>query len=106
MTLCPSPVEESCASVGDSDYEQRSRRECFAFKRQLERMFPPPEGARLCVKSFPHDFGSYREVCVKYDEDDPAAFDYAFRLESGMPSHWDEIARNELFPLPDTPVQP
>ena len=96
MTLCSSPIEESCASVGNSDYEERSLRECFAFKHQLERMFPPPKGAWLCVKSFPHDFGNYREVCVKYDEDDPVAVDYAYQLEREMPPHWDDIARDEL----------
>jgi hypothetical protein len=51
---------------------------------------------RLRVKCFEHEFGTYREVCVTYDADQPAAVDYAFRVEDQAPSVWDARARAEL----------
>lgn len=99
MNIGPVPAEENAAQVGRPDYEEQSRRECRVFKQMLERLYPiPPDClATLVVKSFPHEFGSYREVCVRYDADDAAATDYAFALEGDTPANWDAIARFELL---------
>jgi hypothetical protein len=91
------PCEEECAQTGRSDYPERSRRECLVFQRMLERLYPAPDGACLEVKSFPHDFGGYREVCVCYDDENEAASEYAFRLERETPLKWDATARYELL---------
>lgn len=97
ITIGSSPTEEDCAQVGSPDYQERSRNECKAFIAQLARVFGlPPEGARLTAKSFPHDFGSYREVVCYYDEEKPESAVYAFKLESNTPEKWDEEARTEL----------
>ncbi|MDR2452365.1 MAG: hypothetical protein LBE85_11500 [Candidatus Accumulibacter sp.] len=93
----PTPCEEECAQVGRADYEERSRRECLVFRRMLQRLYPAPDRASLQVKSFAHDFGSYREVCVCYDDEDRAASEYAFRLEEKTPPKWDAIAHYELL---------
>lgn len=99
MNISPVPCEENAAQVGRPDYEERSRRECQVFKRMLERLHPVPADcqAGLVIKSFPHDFGSYREVCVRYEDTDPIATGYAFDLESNTPAEWDAIARYELI---------
>jgi hypothetical protein len=91
------PYEEDCAQVGRRDYPERSRRECLVFQRMLQRLFPAPDGACLKVKSFPHDLGGYREVCVSYDTKDEAACEYAFMLERETPPKWDAIACYELL---------
>jgi hypothetical protein len=98
MNIGPVPTDESAAQVGRPDYDDQSLRQCQVFKRMLERLNPIPAdaSATLVVKSFPHDFGSYREVCVRYDDNVPAATDYAFALESDTPAEWDAIARYEL----------
>lgn len=99
MNIGPVPTDESAAQVGRPDYDDQSLRQCHVFKRMLERLRPiPADGsATLVVKSFPHDFGSYRQVCVRYDDNDPVATDYAFALESDTPAEWDVIARYELI---------
>lgn len=99
MNIGPVPTDESAAQVGRPDYDDQSLRQCHVFKRMLERLHPiPADGsATLVVKSFPHDCGSYREVCVRYDDNDPVATDYAFALESDTPAEWDAIARYELI---------
>ena len=99
MTIGPSPCEAACAQVGQPDYEEQSRRECQVFQRMLERMFPLPDGVpvRYVVKSFPHEFGAYREVCVRYEDTDGQACDHACMVEGNTPAEWDAIARYELI---------
>ena len=99
MTIGPSPCEAACAQVGQPDYEEQSQRECQVFQRMLERMFPLPDGVpvRYVVKSFPHEFGAYREVCVRYEDSDARACDHAYAVEANTPAQWDAIARYELI---------
>ena len=96
LDLGSSPSHEDCAQVGRDDYYELARRECRAYIGQLRRLLgDEPEGARLSVKSNPHDFGTYLSVVVFFDGDNPAALDYAYRCETGAES-WDEQARLEL----------
>ena len=97
LNLGATPCEEECARVGRSDYEERSRRECFIFQRMLKRLYPAPPKAWLDVKSFPHGYGNYREVCVCFDDQSEAACDYAYALKQETPPEWDAIARYELL---------
>ena len=61
------PWSEPCAQVGQADYREQAGKECRAFIRQIRRVIgPEPPGATLIIKSFPHDFGSYFEVCCRY----------------------------------------
>ena len=75
-----------------------ARKECRAFIGQLRRQFgvEPTDSTRLIVKSNPHDFGTYHEVAVCFDEDDEAAVEYAYKLEGSLPEYWDDEARVEL----------
>lgn len=99
LTIGPAPCEENCAQVGSTDYDVRSRRECLIYQRMLARLFPLSDEvpAHLIVKTFLHDFGSYREVCVRYDDGNVKACHYAFQLEAQSPAQWDAIARYELI---------
>ena len=91
------PHDEQCAQVGQDNYPEQSRKECRAFANQLVRLFgEPPEGASLVIKSFPHEFGSYREVVCWFEVDNEEARTYAFKLESEAPANWDEEAKKEL----------
>lgn len=97
------PAEESCAQVGQPYYPETSRRECKVFIRMLQRLFPIPDGlqVRYVTRSSQHEFGTYREVAIAYDDSgDPqaaeAAAEFAFAVERGTPSHWDTVSRYEL----------
>jgi hypothetical protein len=98
LEIGPTPCDEDCQQVGTASYNgARARIECQAFANQLLRQFgEPPQGARIGIKSFPHDFGSYSEVVVYYDDAIPESEAYAFRVESESPANWDGIARKEL----------
>jgi hypothetical protein len=93
------PPMEDCAQVGSRsyDYYDRARQEARAFILQLRRQFgEEPDGARLSVKSHPHDFGTYLTVVCHYDDADPVSSAYAVRCEAEGPQEWDEPARQEL----------
>ena len=95
------PSAEDCAQVGAENYDVHSRAECYAYLDQLYRFLRSkgyntnelPGNFRLVVKSNAHDFGSYREVVAKFDEDSEEACNIAYMLESEGPEHWDDEAK-------------
>ena len=98
LYLGPVPLEEDCSQVGSIGYNERSRVECRAYINQLRREFgEPPEGAALKIKACPHDFGTYHEVVVVFDDVMyPESADWAFNLEDKLPLRWDSTAQAEL----------
>jgi hypothetical protein len=91
------PCDEDCAQVGSSGYAQLSQMECVAYREQLLRTLRLTR-VQLRIKSFPHDFGSYKEVCVFYDDSDLQAEEQAVEAENGC-DHWDFIAKKKLTEL-------
>jgi hypothetical protein len=90
LTLGPAPCDEDCAQVGQPDYHERARHECKRFIDLIRRTLgPEPDGARLAIKSFPHDFGNYTEVVCYFDSEIEAAVVYAYRCESDAPATWE-----------------
>ena len=97
MVIGSSPINEDCAQVGSPDYFEKAQKECKAFLKQLVRVFgEPPEKAKLKVKGFSHDFGTYYEVVVDYNDEVEKEVDYAFLLEGEMLENWDKIALQEI----------
>jgi hypothetical protein len=91
LVLAPTPYEEDCVCVGEENYMPRARAECQRFIVLLRKKFgPEPEGARLAVKSFPHDFGDYLEVICYFDETLPDSVAYAYTCEDNLPATWDD----------------
>lgn len=98
VTLGQTPCSEECTQVGAADYSRLARRECRAYIGLIRRAFPDlPAGLTLRIKSFPHDFGSYYEVCAMFDDQDEGACEAAYMLESEAPQYWDEEARADLL---------
>ena len=85
------PWDESCAQVGTDMYPVNARKECQRFIDQIRRHYgPEPEGARLYIKSNPHDFGSFLSVECTFTwdpsldeepEDGTPSQQYAFAIE-------------------------
>lgn len=91
LELGSAPCDEDCAQVGTPDYPERSYDECRRYIALLTTaMGEPPDGAWFSTKSFPHDFGTYREVVVYFDAANEAAADYAWRCEGEAPRTWDD----------------
>jgi len=103
ISVGPAPADEPCAQVGEDGYLQRAREECHRFIGLLRRKLgKEPPGARLLVKSFPHDFGEYLEVVCCHDGSE-AALGYALKCEGEAPARWvDHVVTVELTGLPET----
>ena len=91
IELGSSPCDEECAQVGQADYETAARiRECLRFIDAIRaKLGPEPPGARLVVKGFSHDYGTYYEVVCWYDPKIDESVEYAFRCESESPKTWE-----------------
>jgi hypothetical protein len=92
-----SPNDEDCVQVGSDNYPVLAKKECRAYMNQLNRVFPDmPAGMYLKITSHPHEFGTYHEVSVSYDDEreDHAEFLWG-KLELGC-DNWDEEAKKEL----------
>lgn len=85
-----SPAQEDCVQVGHEDYHRLARAECMRYLELIRKYCgEEPPGARLAIKLFPHDFGSYYEVICYYETNSEEAMDYAFDLEANAPAYWD-----------------
>lgn len=84
------PCGEDCAQIGQEGFAERNRDECRRYIDALVDYYgEPPLNAYYAIKAESHEFGTYREVVVRYDEECPEACDYAFKVESGL-EHWNE----------------
>ena len=94
---CTTPHDERCAQVGDPNYSSNSRAEARALINQLIRENgEPPSGVSFKITSNPHDFGSYLDVVIRFDEDNEEQSDYAYMIEGAIPDKWDNEAKTEL----------
>lgn len=89
LTIGSSPCAEDCVQVGAENYKSLATAECQRFIDLIrEKLGPETGSAKLGIKSFPHDFGSYLEVVCWYDEEDEIGAGYAFNVESNAPENW------------------
>jgi hypothetical protein len=87
-----SPCDEDCAQVGEADYERKARTDCTLYIGAIrKKLGKEPQGARLAIKKFAHDFGTYMEVVCHYDDNFQKAEEYAFKCESEAPTTWKEV---------------
>jgi len=106
MEIGSSPNGEDCVQVGTPEYYDWYRKEMTAHINRIRRHYgPEPEGAKLIIKRFPHDYGEYHEVVCYFNtpgfanRQTDASCDYAFDIESdlkGVLEYWDEEAKQEL----------
>jgi len=93
IALGPTPCGESCEQLGANYDPTKAAIECSVFINQLDRVFP---GNEFGVKRFHHDFGTYMEVVVYYDDSNESEIDSAFNVEGNTPEYWDDIAKDQL----------
>lgn len=97
LNIGSSPPAEDCAAVGSENYLEQARKECKVYIDLLRRTLGEgPPGARLKVKSFPHDFGTYMEVVCYFEDDNEEALNYALVCEGEGPEYWDAEALKGL----------
>jgi hypothetical protein len=83
------PAAEDCVQVNSEIYYLDDMlKECDRYKEMLQAKFADCTKVTIAVKTFPHDFGSYAEVVVKYDNEDIEALAQAIHIENNMPMNW------------------
>jgi hypothetical protein len=92
LEIGSSPRDEDCVQVGDGDYILPMKNECRRFKELLEKLMPIPKecNCRYYVKSNPHDFGTYYEVAIQFDEEDAKSSAFAYYVDSYYPQKWND----------------
>lgn len=91
IELGATPAAESCAQVGDPNYDEKARAEGERYIQLLIKKFPPPEGVHFRLKRFPHDFGGYYEVVVAFSTENDEQVDFAYMVERNLPETWEDM---------------
>ena len=92
LSVGSSPAGEDCVQLGCENYRELSRKECNRFIAGIRKYLgEEPRGARLFIKSNPHDFGTYSEVECEFDSDNEEAVNYAYKCEGNLPESWEEL---------------
>lgn len=96
MDIGETPAAEPCQQVGTKDYDPvKAKAECRRYIAHLRIKYgPEPEGAEFRIKPSQHDFGTCYGVVCRFDPNNKAAVDYAFKVEEGL-ERW----------LPDGPAE-
>jgi hypothetical protein len=85
------PASENCVQVSKTEYYMdKMLAECDRYKEMLQAKFADCTKVTIAVKTFPHDFGSYAEVVVKYDDNDNEAAAQAIHIENNSPMTWSD----------------
>ncbi|MHA2099648.1 MAG: hypothetical protein ACW99A_13310 [Candidatus Kariarchaeaceae archaeon] len=97
-----SPLGEEGVQVrSGEDYMSAMRKEAVAYREQLLRMFPIPTDLKMDVVykivGRSHDFGTYLEIVIRFNENNPDAKKYVRMVENNEPEEWDDEARAILF---------
>lgn len=85
----PAPAEENCAQIGHTtDFAKINILEVEAYQAALiARHGPPPEGCRFVRVTERHDFGTYRSLAIRVDDEadeDPLVVAYVNAVEDGL----------------------
>ncbi|HCB45067.1 MAG TPA: hypothetical protein DEP37_01425 [Algoriphagus sp.] len=83
------PLDEE--TVGAGDFEG-GLKETKRYKAVLEKMFPQSSEFKCSFvrRGMPHDFGTYHEVCIKYETNDPASREFAIFVADNLPETWED----------------
>jgi len=87
------PTDEPCVMVTDAKpYMEDMRKEALRYREMLTKRFPTAveEGVIFAIKTNRHDFGSYINIDICYDESNERQFQWALFIESHLPEKWDE----------------
>ena len=99
LSLGPAPAEEDLVQLGEADYASRAQRECRRYIDAIRKVCgEEPEGAQLRMTRHSHDFGQYYDVEIKFDGNNEAAAEYAYKVESKSPATWEEAGMAPAFP--------
>lgn len=90
------PCDEPCEQLGATYDDAKARAEVRAYCAQLGRQFGECDRITFRIKGEGHDFGTYYEVAIYYDNADDVASEQAYQVEAELPLQFDAEARQML----------
>lgn len=91
------PHEEPCIQLGKPNYSAFSKMEANALTEQIVReLGEPPGGCKMKLSTNPHDFGTYYDVVLEYDDSKADNVEWMLKVESSIPYKWDNISLLKL----------
>ena len=90
------PCAEDCAQVGSQFFRQDESIETNAYIGQLKRMYGDKE-IEFVAEQMDHDFGKYKEIVVKFNEESEEQYEHAIEIENNIPEFWDIVAIKEII---------
>lgn len=93
------PYDEDCAQTGVTiDHEKMNKIECQVLIEQLEETFPESVGMYKRNTNH-HDFGTYYDVEIGFEEGNEQQMDIAFKVEENYPANWTDKSKERLKEL-------
>ena len=91
------PHGDPCAHVGSENYGSNSLIECKVMFNQIIRQIGQPIGTcRFGVIKCPHDFGTYHDIAIRFEDERPEEVNYVELVQNLDLENWDVIAIQEL----------
>lgn len=91
LDVGPTPSDEDCAQIGDSDYYDVAKSECRRYMTGLTLLFPPPIDAYFKIQGNPHDYGVYFSVAGRFNPENNDHLNWCRNLERDLPKTWAEM---------------
>ncbi len=96
LELGSSPANEPCVQTTDPNYSELGRAECERYRDTLYAAYYAAHPGKECpavlrVKGNAHDFGTYYEAAVRFDDRDDSQIAAAYWFEENAPANWTEI---------------
>lgn len=99
LILDTTPTNEPCAQVGTDQYYKNTMAEARAHILQIQAQLTPPLGVTFAIQGHPHDFGTYHQIHVSYNDQIPEHRQYISKLESEAPEDWTSHSKQYLKDL-------
>lgn len=104
-TLGSAPYDENCVQViTGENYLPKMREECNKYKLMLIKRFPIPENMAVffSLKENQHNFGTYLEVAITFDENNPKSKEFMLFVDNNLPAKWDDDKILKFVPDKDS----
>jgi len=93
LELGPVPADEESLQVGTPQYIKYWPAEADRYRLLLTERFKDileHVDVHIHVRNFPHDFGTYHELIVLYDDSVEGEVEAAIFIENNLPLTWDD----------------
>ena len=96
-TTCPLSVD-GVQVESDKDYLPEMRTEARRFIELLEKRFRNFDRISYRITSNPHDFGTYLDIDIVYNDEIDESSEQAFFVEGNLPETWED---EKVFTYPE-----